>query len=484
MKKVRIIPRLDVKGSNVVKGIQLEGLRVVGNPSEMAKNYYEQGADELLYMDIVASLYGRNNLTDIIEETTKKGVFIPITVGGGIRSLEDITKILRSGADKVAINTAAINNPGLLKEAVQKFGASTIVLSVEAKKIGDHKWEAYTDNGREKTGQDVIVWIKKAVQLGVGEVFITSVDREGTKTGYDVDLVNAVTSVVSVPVIISGGAGELSHMEECLQNPKVDGLATAHLLHYNKYTVRAIKEKLSENFPDKIHKVWNHQQQRIPKIHRTVSVVDYGLGNLHSIRKAFEELGSTVKIVHSVDEILEAEYLVLPGVGSFEDGMNNLRSSRLDQVIVDYAHSGKFLLGICLGMQLLMTKSFEFGEHEGLDVINGEVLNFEQSNEFTNKGFKVPHVGWNRVRLNESRYDSVLGIDSDETEVYFVHSFYVQPRDRECIAATTSYMGSEFCSVVKKGNVYGCQFHPEKSGLAGLNILNEFLKLTHEEAQV
>lgn len=200
MARLRIIPRLDIKGPNLIKGIRLEGLRVVGDPHEFALRYYEQGADELVFMDIVASLYQRNNLNDIIARAANR-VFIPITVGGGIRSLDDVNTLLRSGADKVAINTAAIARPALITEVSKRYGAQCMVLSVEAKQNGPGRWEAYTDNGREHTGLDVIDWIEKAVALGAGEILLTAVDREGTRKGLDLDLLRAVTARVGKSVV-------------------------------------------------------------------------------------------------------------------------------------------------------------------------------------------------------------------------------------------------------------------------------------------
>lgn len=246
MKKIRIIPRLDVKGENVVKGIQLEGLRVVGKPEELARKYCLAGADEIIYIDIVASLYSRDNLLQIVERAAENEIFVPITVGGGIRSIKDISKTLRSGADKVAINTAAVKNPGLLQEAARIFGSSTIVLSLEAKKISENKWEAYTNNGREKTGLNVIDWARKAVGLGVGEVLITSVDMDGTRKGFDLELINAITEAVPVPIVVSGGAGKIEHIQECMANRNVDGIALASLLHYNTIGLAELKKKLAE----------------------------------------------------------------------------------------------------------------------------------------------------------------------------------------------------------------------------------------------
>ena len=246
MSKIRIIPRLDVKGPNVIKGVHLECLRVVGNPAALAEKYYLDGADELIYIDIVASLYGRQNLLNIVNQTSDK-IFIPFTVGGGVRRLKDIQEFLKAGADKVAINTAATKNPKLIKDAAEMFGSQCIVGSIESKKIGTNKWEVYTDNGREKTGMEVIKWVKKLEELGAGEILLTSIDTEGTKKGYDLDLINEVSKVVSIPLIVSGGAGTVDHIDECAKKCDVSGMAVASMLHYNLSTIKTIKEYLKEN---------------------------------------------------------------------------------------------------------------------------------------------------------------------------------------------------------------------------------------------
>jgi len=246
MKNIRLIARLDVKGPNVIKGVHLECLRIMGKPMELAWKYYEDGVDELLYMDIVASLYQRNNLLDIVEEAAKH-IFIPMTVGGGIRSLQDMENLLRVGADKLAINTAAIENPDLITEGAKKYGSQCIVVSIEAKKSAGGRWEAYTDNGRNETGLDVVEWAERAVGLGAGEILLTSVDKEGTAKGFDIDLTSKVADAVSIPVIASGGAGRIEDIIECINMCKVDALATAHILHYNKNTVKEIKEGLASN---------------------------------------------------------------------------------------------------------------------------------------------------------------------------------------------------------------------------------------------
>lgn len=230
MKNVRVIPRLDIKGPNLVKGIHLEGLRVLGLPEDFAKYYYENGADELIYQDTVASLYGRNSLNDIITRTAKN-IFIPLTVGGGIRNLDDINGVLRSGADKVSINTAAINEPKLIEEASKVFGSSTIVIAIEAMKK-EGKYLAYTDNGREFTGINAIDWAKKVQDLGAGEILLTSIDREGTGKGFDDELIEAVSKVIEIPLIIHGGAGSLELMHKTLELNDVSAVAISSLFHY------------------------------------------------------------------------------------------------------------------------------------------------------------------------------------------------------------------------------------------------------------
>lgn len=229
---IRIIPRLDIKGPNLVKGIHLEGLRVLGKPEQFARHYYESGADEIIYMDVVASLYNRNSLKEIITRTAEE-IFVPLTVGGGLRTIDDITEVLRAGADKVSLNTAAINNPGIIKQAAEKFGSSTILVSIEAIRQSDDNYLAFTDNGREFTGIEVLSWAKHAEELGAGEIMITSVDREGTGLGYDIRLTRMVSEAVSIPVIACGGAGKISHISQVIIEGKADAVAVSSILHYD-----------------------------------------------------------------------------------------------------------------------------------------------------------------------------------------------------------------------------------------------------------
>lgn len=238
--KVRIIARLDIKGEALIKGIQLEGLRVIGSPSEFAKKYYEQGADELIYIDAVASLYGRSKLSEIVRRTAHD-IFIPLTVGGGIRSLDDVDELLRCGADKVAINTAAVKDPELITRISRKYGSQCIVLSIEAKRQAGGWWEVYTNSGREKTGIDVLQWALQGVDLGAGEILLTSIDQEGTKKGFDLDLTRLVAEAVNVPIIASGGYGKDEHLNEVLRC-NVSGVAFANCLHYGAKDISALKK--------------------------------------------------------------------------------------------------------------------------------------------------------------------------------------------------------------------------------------------------
>jgi cyclase len=240
---VRIIPKLEVKGPHLIKGIHLEGLRVVGKPEEAALRYYADGADELIYVDIVASLYQRDNLLDVVRRTAEQ-VFIPLTVGGGVRCIEDVRTLLRVGADKVAINTAAVTRPEMITEAAEAFGSQCIVVSIEAVRREPGVWEPHTDSGRTPTGLDAVEWAVRAAELGAGEILLTSIDQDGTCRGFDLDLVRAVTSSVPIPVIASGGAGNSDHVAAAIESAGADAIAVANILHFNKVTLGRLKDDL------------------------------------------------------------------------------------------------------------------------------------------------------------------------------------------------------------------------------------------------
>ena len=245
MSSLRLIARLDIKGPNLIKGIHLEGLRVIGAPNEYALKYYAEGIDELIYMDCVASLYGRNQLSEIIENAAKN-IFIPITVGGGIRSVDNVRHILRSGADKVAINTAAVINPNIVTDIARQFGSQCTVVSIEAKQVGVNRWEAYIDNGRQTTGIDAIGWAKTCVSNGAGELLVTSIDREGTRKGFDINLMKAISSEVNVPIIASGGMGKAEDLVKVATDASIDAVAMADVLHYGRLDLSTIRMSASE----------------------------------------------------------------------------------------------------------------------------------------------------------------------------------------------------------------------------------------------
>jgi imidazole glycerol-phosphate synthase subunit HisF len=240
---MRIISRLDIKNNHVIKGINLEGLRKIGDPKKIIEEYYCSGIDEIIIIDSVASLYGRNNLFELIKNITKE-IFVPITLGGGIRSIEDIDKALNSGADKVAINSGAIENPLLIKNASAKFGSSTIVSYIEAKKVGNNVWEPYKNCGRERSHLNLIDWIKTVQNNGCGEILLTSIDREGTELGFDIDLIDSIKDYIKKPLIISGGCGSIQDILQIKENYVDDSVAIASVLHYKKISISDIKDKI------------------------------------------------------------------------------------------------------------------------------------------------------------------------------------------------------------------------------------------------
>ncbi|MBP3869735.1 MAG: imidazole glycerol phosphate synthase subunit HisF [Faecalicoccus sp.] len=242
----RIIPCLDVKEGRVVKGINFVGLKEVGDPVELAREYYEQGADELVFLDITASHEHRDTMVDVVEKVAKE-IFMPFTVGGGIRTIEDIRRMLLAGADKVSLNSAAVKNPNILKEGADMFGCQCIVLAVDAKKREDGSgWNVYINGGRIDTGMDLLEWVDKGVALGAGEILLTSMDTDGCKQGFDVEMLKAVHDRVSVPVIASGGCGSLEHFAEVFEKDVSEAALAASLFHYGELTVSEVKEYLDK----------------------------------------------------------------------------------------------------------------------------------------------------------------------------------------------------------------------------------------------
>ena len=463
-KKIRLIARLDVKDTNLVKGIQLEGLRKLGDPNAFAKEYYGAGIDELLYIDIVASLYNRNNLSDIVRKTVDD-VYIPVCVGGGLRSVEDVRHILSMGADKAAINTAAIKRPELITEVAEAFGSQCMVLSIQAKRsrTWPGKWEAYYDNGRAHSGYDVVEWAKRGVALGAGEILLTSVDNEGLQQGMDLELIEAVTKAVNVPVICGGGVGCGRHCGRCQRGRGRRGLCRCAAL-----------QKRNRDGAERGHP--RGRGGGAPGM--KVTVIDYGLSNLLSVRHAFAHFGAETLLTSDPADVLAAEKLVLPGVGAFKDGMDGLARLGLIEPIRQKAAAGTPLLGICLGMQMLFDESEEFGLHKGLGLIPGRVVKIPAT-AVDGHPQKVPHISWDPLYPGGGRTDfsgTALAALKPGEECYFIHSYEAKPVCDEDRLADTVYGGREICAAASHGSVLGCQFHPEKSGVVGLKIIEEFLK--------
>ena len=243
MLKKRIIPCLDIDNGRVVKGINFINLIDAGDPTEQAKIYNDNGADEICFLDIAASHQNKNIILDVVKKTAEK-CFVPLTVGGGVRTLEDINNLLLAGADKVSINTAAINNADLISEAAKKFGSQCIVVAVDAKKIFDKKWEIYSHGGRKPTGKDVLDFVSKMENLGAGEILLTSMDRDGTKKGYDLDLTEQVSNLINIPVIASGGVGTLEHLYQGLEIGNASAVLAASIFHFGKYSILEAKQYL------------------------------------------------------------------------------------------------------------------------------------------------------------------------------------------------------------------------------------------------
>lgn len=241
----RIIPCLDVKDGRVVKGVNFVNLRDAGDPVEIAKKYSDEGADEVCFLDITASHEERNTMIDVVERTAGQ-VFVPLTVGGGVRTLEDVRALLLAGADKVSINTAAVNNPEFVTEAAKMFGSQCIVVAIDARNVGEGKWEVYTHGGRNPTGIDAVEWAKKMEANGAGEILLTSMDKDGTKSGYDLELTRVISRSLSIPIIASGGAGTLEHLADGVKDGEADAVLVASIFHYGEHTIGEAKEHMRE----------------------------------------------------------------------------------------------------------------------------------------------------------------------------------------------------------------------------------------------
>tara|TARA_Y100000739_G_C20591394_1_gene458067 strand:- start:276 stop:1700 length:1425 start_codon:yes stop_codon:yes gene_type:complete len=462
----RIIARLDVKGKKLIKGVSFEGVRVIGEPNELAKQYSKEGADELLYIDAVASLYGRNSISDILKIASNE-IFIPITASGGIRSVSDARNLLLSGADKIALNTAGLKNPNLIKDLVETFGSQCIVISIQArKKYGEKQWEAMCEMGREKSGKDVFEWINEVQQLGAGEILLTSVDRDGTLSTPDHDLIENACKLTKIPLIVSGGLTKTSDIKTVLKNKFVSGVALGGCLHYKKQSINLLKKDLIKediNLRGTFNLIKNSVKKE-PLKNIKIGIINYGMGNQQSLVNTLEHLGAKPFISNNKNQLNKADILALPGVGAFPKGMQNLKELNLDSYIKKKVSEETPLLGICLGMQMLFENSSEFGLTEGLNLIKGNVMRIKS------KDIKLPHMGWNYLIPKNNKINS-----SNNLNQYFVHSYAAYNTEPENIIYECNYEKENFVVGVQRKNIIGLQFHPERSGFSGINLLSELL---------
>lgn len=468
----RVIARLDIKGSRLIKGIRFEGLRVLGDPCEAALRYAEAGADELLYVDAVASLYGRNGLADLLCRTSRE-VFIPITAGGGVRCVADAAALLAAGADKIAVNTAALQRPELITELAEAFGSQCVVGSIQARRTGACTWESMAEGGRERTGQEVLAWIEQLQQLGVGEILLTSVDQDGTCAGPDQELQAAAAARASVPLVLGGGFSSVNHVLEALQQPAVAAVSIGAALHRSRLEVAVLKRELADASPKLPIRLAPSSTNRPlvagiqPLAGKRIGVIDYGMGNQQSLFNALEYLGATTVLSGDPDVLTQCLLLALPGVGAFPKGMAELRLRSLDHFLQSWVKGGRPLLGICLGMQMMLESSVEFELTRGLSLLRGQVIRLPDSNG-EGQPLVVPHLGWNLLIPRGAHIDDLT---TEALFQYFVHSYVASGLDSENVTFACRYGGQEFIAGFHQGPVAGFQFHPERSGPEGLSLL-------------
>ena len=475
----RVIARLDVKGKKLIKGKRFEGLRVVGEACNFAKEYAESGIDEIFYSDAVASLYGRNSLTEVLRETSKE-VFVPITVGGAIRTLDDARKLLSAGADKLALNTSIVRDPSLINKLSGKFGKQCVVVSIQAcKSFNNEGWDVMIESGRERTNKNIFDWINEVQNRGAGEILITSVDKDGTGLGPDTELLEKIISIVEVPLVFGGGIGDISHIKSIFQNHEnLSGVSIGFGLHYKKMQISNIKEALkNQNLP--IRHLTSSKNISVISENIKVGIIDYGMGNLQSLKNAFELLEKQCEFVSDLedsDNLCTSNIYILPGVGAFPEGMRQLHKLNLIDKLIKFSNKGGNLIGICLGMQLLFEIGKEFEETKGLGIIPGIIDRIPERSPEKEK-IILPHVGWNKIvplKNNDFNWVEKIKIYNQ----YFVHSYaakFSKEIERNTICVS-KYGGHTFSSVVRNKNTVGLQFHPERSGLDGINLLSNIMK--------
>lgn len=473
----RLIARLDIKGNRLIKGIRFEGLRVLGDPCEAALRYANAGADELLYIDAVASLYGRNGLADVLRRTSRE-VFIPITAGGGVRSVADAAALLAAGADKIAVNTAALQRPELITELAQAFGSQCVVASIQARCTARGVWEAMGEAGRERSGRDVFDWIDQVHQLGAGEILLTSVDNDGTCGGPDQDLQAAASIKTPLPIVLGGGYTSSVDVFSALQETKVSAVSVGAALHHGRLSFDILKKQAEDSTHSydvrplaraDLHSSKNNLESLS---NLSVGIVDYGMGNQQSLCNALQYLGAKVVISDQTHILQSCDLLILPGVGAFPRGIMELIDRGLDNFLRSWVAAGRPLLGICLGMQMLFESSEEFSLTSGLGLLSGRVVSLPTV-DLNNQPILLPHIGWNLLR---SKPENKIDTTCDNTYQYFVHSFVATDVEESALKFESTYLGHSFVAAVKSGCVAGFQFHPERSGPHGLFLLAKMCK--------
>ena len=473
----RLVARLDIKGNRLIKGIRFEGLRVIGDPLQYARSYSSQGIDEILFIDSVASLYGRNSLTDILRSTSRD-VFVPITAGGGVRTVQDASDLLAAGADKIAVNTAALENPELLKQLVLAFGSQCVVASIQARNTGPSSWEAMSECGRERSGRNIHTWIQDVQNLGVGEILLTSVDNDGTCHGADFNLLDSVRDIISVPLIYSGGISNPIEVENILDKKSVSGVSIGAAFHKNLLKPADLKDHLLKSdcsdFVRACTQTLRTDTSQLPLKGKRLGIIDYAMGNQQSLVNALEYLGSDVVLTDEPDLLSGCDLLFLPGVGSFPRGMSQLIDKGLDTLLIKLVSSGMPLIGICLGMQMLFNSSDEFQFSSGLGFVDGHVAAIPDINAIGDS-VMLPHMGWNLISQNSNNSSFPPVFTSNEYQ-YFVHSYVATDVSESSILFTTSYQDLTLVAAVSKGHLLGFQFHPERSGASGLQLLSSSVK--------
>lgn len=466
----RIIARLDVKGTRLIKGISFEGVRVIGEACDKAKNYALQNIDEIFYADAVASLYGRNSLSEILKKTSKE-VFVPITAGGAIRTKEDGRKLLYAGADKLAINTGIVLNPSLINDLANSFGSQCVVASIQARKsLNKNDWDIMVESGRERSNKNLIDWIKEIQDRGAGEIFLTSVDNDGKAKGTDLELIEKVSNFVKVPLVVGGGISKKKDIEEIFKiNKKISGISIGWAFHKELFSIQEAKKSIKDSKLE-VRRIKKAKLEVLDE-KRHIAVIDYGMGNVQSLCNAINKIGAKYTLTSEPHLIKDASYWALPGVGAFPEGMKRLYEMNLVTKLKERANKNEGIIGICLGMQLLFEESEEYTPTKGLNILKGKVIKLPEFNEV------LPHVGWNKLHRTNNEKQFLENLDESFYQ-YFVHSFSVKSdlENNNISIYNFNFGGHKFIAAAKEKNTLGLQFHPERSGLIGLKLLKEIIK--------